>query len=331
MAEETKKKKNTTKTTSTKSKKKAKTKKVTESVKESKTKEVKKSTSTKKKESAKKTTKPVEKKVEKKVEKAPVKKETPPKVKPKVEEKVEPKKAETKEALLEKTLIFDGRQNKNLAEVVEKLEEQNVVLEDKIIKRSKGKKIAIIALSILIAIIILLTTIFVVFTETERKINAQTLNSDVYKKVSRKYKTISDIKGKTQAEKDKEDKKDDKVENAKDEIQKVEYSNIEEISLADFERKVFEKENMTILIASKSCYHCITFEPVVNEVCKDLDKNIYKIDIMELTDEENDIFRTYYAYKSAPTLFTIKDGVVKSDVTGTMTNENLKKWLNENA
>ena len=45
------------------------------------------------------------------------------------------------ESLLERTLIFDGRENQNLAEVVQKLEEENVVLEDKIIKRSKGKKI----------------------------------------------------------------------------------------------------------------------------------------------------------------------------------------------
>ena len=84
---------------------------------------------------------------------------------------------ETEETVLEKTLIFDGRENQNLAEVVKKLEEDNVVLDDKIIKRSKGKKIAVNILTILIFIIIIATIIFVICSEIEKETNSQTLNS----------------------------------------------------------------------------------------------------------------------------------------------------------
>lgn len=290
----TKTKSGTKKTTSTK-------KKTTASVTKASTKATpKKSTATKK--TTKKTTTP--KKV---VKKTPPKKITTPK-----EEKLEEKK--TTSESLEKTIIFDGNQSKNILEVVDKLEEENVCLDDKVIKRSKIKKYIIIILTILIFVVIGSTIGYIVNTHIKEKENNQTLNSNIYKKVNANYKTINDIE-----------------ENKGSSLTEDEYENIEDITLAEFEKKNYNKENMTIFISSTTCYHSITFESVIDKVYGSLDKKIYRINITSLTDEEIERFRTYYAFKVTPTIFTIKDGIVTSEVTGTMTEEELTTWAKENS
>lgn len=290
----TKTKSGTKKTTSTK-------KKTTTSVTKASTKATpKKSTATKK--TTKKATTP--KKV---VEKTPPKKITTPK-----EEKLEEKK--TTSESLEKTIIFDGNQSKNILEVVDKLEEENVCLDDKVIKRSKIKKYIIIILTILIFVVIGSTIGYIVNTHIKEKENNQTLNSNIYKKVNANYKTINDIE-----------------ENKDSSLTEDEYENIEDITLAEFEKKNYNKENMTIFISSTTCYHSITFESVIDKVYGSLDKKIYRINITSLTDEEIERFRTYYAFKVTPTIFTIKDGIVTSEVTGTMTEEELTTWAKENS
>lgn len=290
----TKTKSGTKKTTSTK-------KKTTTSVTKASTKATpKKSTATKK--TTKKATTP--KKV---VKKTPPKKITTPK-----EEKLEEKK--TTSESLEKTIIFDGNQSKNILEVVDKLEEENVCLDDKVIKRSKIKKYIIIILTILIFVVIGSTIGYIVNTHIKEKENNQTLNSNIYKKVNANYKTINDIE-----------------ENKDSSLTEDEYENIEDITLAEFEKKNYNKENMTIFVSSTTCYHSITFESVIDKVYGSLDKKIYRINITSLTDEEIERFRTYYAFKVTPTIFTIKDGIVTSEVTGTMTEEELTTWAKENS
>ena len=326
MAED-KKKKNTTNKKENNSKKTTTTKKVNNQNNKNKT--TKKNT-TKKQQPKKQVKNVTQKKTE--IKKAAPKKVEEPKVE-KVElvvteeieqpivveeiEKIIEVEVDTKEdeSILEKTLIFDGRENQNLAEVVQKLEEENVVLEDKIIKRSKGKKIAVIILTVLIFIVIISTIIYVINSETKKVVYNQTLNSDIYEKVSKNYGHINDIDT---------GKKNDS------ELVKENYKYIEDITLGQFEKKILEKEDMIILLSSTTCYYCVEYEPIVDEVFKELDKTIYRINIVSLSDKENDRFRTYYAYKSAPIIFTIKNGVVKNDISGKQDKEELTKWLNAN-
>ncbi|MDE5889118.1 MAG: hypothetical protein K2H20_03765, partial [Bacilli bacterium] len=67
-----------------------------------------------------------------------------------------------------------------------------------------------------------------------------------------------------------------------------------------------------------------------DEVFKAENKTIYKINISSLTATEETRFRTYYAFKSTPTIFTIKAGIVTSDQVGTTTKEELTEWVKEN-
>lgn len=219
-------------------------------------------------------------------------------------------------SFLEKTLIFDGRENQNLAEVVQKLEEENVVLEDKVIKRSKAKKIAVMVLTALILITIVGTIIYVILTEVERVNNSQTLNSNIYDKVSNKYNSVDEI--------DTEKKTDNELVNEN-------YEYIEDLSLGQFEKKILKREDMIVLVSSTTCLHSIEFEPIVDEVFKGINKKIYRINITSLTEDEVTRFRTYYAFTATPTIFTIKNGIVRKNIEGKTTKEELQDWLKKNA
>ncbi len=243
--------------------------------------------------------------------KKPVKKVTPKKAAPK---KVEAPKVETKTEELEKTIIFDGRQNKNLREVVENLEKDNVVVEDQVIKRSKGRSIAIAILAFLMVGVAVATTCYVLHEKAKDAENKQTINSNVYNKVNRNVNN-----------------KEKKNELTTTDVDSKVYEKLENITLKTFEEKVLAKEDMTILIASNTCYHCATFEPIINEVLQAKNKIIYRLDVAKLTSTEVERFRTYYAFTVTPTIFVIKDGVVKAETTGSMSKEDFEKWLNENA
>lgn len=216
-----------------------------------------------------------------------------------------------KEDKLEKTLIFDGTRNKNLNDVVDKLEEDNIVLDDKIIKRSPAKKCAIIVLVIAILAIIVATTVYVVDYTINETSPRQTLNSNIYKNVSKTIKR----KGKLSS-------------NSNSGIEETEYSNIKTISLKELEDKLVNKENMSVLVASTNCYHCITFEPLLNEVFSENNKTIYRLNVINLSNEEMNRFRTYYSFTKTPTLFKVEDGYVTAELIGTATKEELTKWIN---
>jgi len=267
----------------------------------------KKSTTTKKASSTKKTT---TKKTNTK--KTTSTKKTTTKVKtPKVVEKVE-----SKEESLQKTIVIDGKQKENLDEVVSKLEQENT--EEIVIKRSKGRKIAIIILVILMLAVIISVTCFVVKEKQKEITNSQTVNSNIFEKVT---KNNSDSTNNTETEKE---------ENKDEEETDKEYANIKDISLADFEKKILNKEDMVILVASSTCYYCATYEPVVQEVFKEADKTIYRFDISNTSDEDITTFRTYYSFTKAPTIFVIKDGIVTADLVGVKEKEELANWLKEN-
>ena len=217
-----------------------------------------------------------------------------------------------KQANLEKTIIFNGAEKKNITDVVKKLEEENVVVENKVIKRSKVKKAIIIIITIIMIALVAGTIYYIVDNQIVAKENNLTINSDIHKKATRNYKSVSDI---------------NKNAESKNKIEDIEYSNIQTLTLGEFEEKAYNKEDMIVIVSSATCYSCISFEPVLNETLQELEKNIYRINITNFTTNEKDRFRTYYAFTATPTMFKVKDGKVTADYKGTMNAEELKDWL----
>ena len=303
-----------------KKKKTTKSGKKNNSTKKNTTKKVAAKTTTKKA-TAKKTTQTTKKtqapkKIEKKVEKEEVK---PIEVEEEKVEKVveEVKPVETKEEILEKTIIFDGKQKRNLQEVVDKLEEETVVVEDKVIKRSKLKKILIIIIAIAMVLVLSASLAYIASQmkpSTKANKSTQTTGSNIYEKAKgNRVKPVED----TEKEIDSQEK----------------YEHIVTITLDQFETKALNKDDMVVLVASSSCSSCIQFEPTIEKVFAELDRKIYRIDIKSFKDDDDNEFRDFFAYNVTPTIFAVKDGVVVADTgrTGRMSEEDLKDWINKNA
>lgn len=252
--------------------------------------------------------------VKSEVAKKPTTKKEPKATTAKNTKKVE-KKPTKKVEQLDRTMIFDGEQKRNLQEVVDKLEKENIVLKDKVVKRSKLKRVIVLILIALIAAgfiyigIYLGTNLKRNMTPPKEEEKVPTLNTNIYDKVNQYREEI----------KDKETNK-----------KPVQKGNVRTISLREFENKILAKEDINVIVSSNTCYFCMTFEPTVEKVLKDTKKIIYRIDISELEQKDIDKFREYYAFTITPTIFVVKDGVVVSEKIGTMEEANFKNWAIEN-
>ena len=261
-------------------------------------KEVKKVT---KKVAEEKETKKVTKEVEKKETKKETKKEEPKKETKKVVTKKEEKpkkidkKIEDEEDIdfLEKTIIFDGKDRDNLKNVVDKLEEETIVTKNRVVRRKPINKMIIYVLITLICITIVGTTVYVVKDLLEQRKNSQTLNSNIYDKVSKNYR-------------------DSELEVEEIEVEE-QYKHFNTITLTKFERNVLDKKDMVVLISSQNCMGCLMFEPELEKALDKEDKEIYRLDITNWTETERTRLRTYYHFSSTPTLFVVKNGIVTKD------------------
>ena len=161
--------------------------------------------------------------------------------------------------------------------------------------------------------IIAFATYYVVSNEVTDKTN-QTINVNLYKKVSKVIKHEGKL-----------------ASNPEPAELEESYEHIETISLADLEQKIMNREDMVVLIASTNCYHCATFEPIIEEVFAENNKTIYRLNVISLNDEEVERFRSYYYFTKTPTIFRIKDGYVTAELLGSTTKDDLTNWVNLNS
>lgn len=262
----------------------------------------KKATTTKKTTATKKTTKKAETKEEKETKKTTPRKRTV-------------KKVEVENQDLEKTVIFDGTQSKNLAEVVNKLGEENVVLKNKVVKRSDKNKKIIVSLTVLIVAVMVGMLVYVVaFLNKGDKINGtSSFNAQDYEHVDE-----DDLSKNVQVPDEPSIENEDM------------YSNIKNITIDDFEARLVTGERMLAIISSETCYFCIISEEIFNDVLAEKDVTMYRLDITTMTDEEVDRLRSYYAFKSTPTVIAVENGQVVSPVEGSQSSEEFGKWVDSN-
>ncbi len=243
-----------------------------------------------------------------------IKKET---VKPKPMPAPEPVKLNRPDDKLEKTMIFDGSQRKNLEEVVNKIGEDKVVLKDKVIKRRPINKYIIWALSALI-VITLIGSLGAIKKEQKRiKQNTEPasferLNAEDYKQTDG-----SEIRNTAR-----DTHKDTDVE--------IKYSNLKTITIDEFAVKIAEGEKMLVMISSETCSFSILAETDYNRVLSEEKRLMYRLDITAMTDEENSRLRNIYPYTATPTVLAVKDGSIVSEVEGTQTESEFRNWVRSN-
>ena len=220
----------------------------------------------------------------------------------------------SKEASLEKTYIFNKNEQEDLSEVVEAMKSTKAPSYENIGKLDKDNRKIILTLTIAIVLVVIGCLVYIVvnINRDESLSENNYIDDNTYKNIEYNY--------------DDEEEESSSSKSFKD----LDYSNIINTNIDDFEVKAAEGKNMLVIISSDTCYYCVTFEPILNEVLVGEKAKAIRLNITNMTNAETKRLRNYYAFKAAPTLLYIKNGEVVADFEGFMDKDTLTNWYKEN-
>lgn len=109
------------------------------------------------------------------------------------------------------------------------------------------------------------------------------------------------------------------------------YQNIKEITIEEYQMRLEHNEKMIVLVASYKCGICKSYEPVFNEVLEEKNLKAYKIDIANFTKtEETELFKSLFNIEGVPMTFIIENGSIKASQAGGKSKEITKDFINNN-
>ena len=85
-------------------------------------------------------------------------------------------------------------------------------------------------------------------------------------------------------------------------------SNIKEISLNEFNKKIENKENFVLYVGNEGCHNCVSYEPKLKEVLKEYNLTIYKLDNSKLSEDEFNKLNEKFSVSGTPTIMFITKG-----------------------
>jgi predicted bacteriocin transport accessory protein len=97
-------------------------------------------------------------------------------------------------------------------------------------------------------------------------------------------------------------------------------SKLENISYDEFKQKIEAKETFVLYVSRTGCTHCEAYEPILRKVLNDYDITVYKLNLANVSQAEENAITKKVGLEGTPTLIYIKKGV--SDIDGSMIGEN---------
>ena len=85
-------------------------------------------------------------------------------------------------------------------------------------------------------------------------------------------------------------------------------SNIKEISLNEFNKKIENKETFVLYVGNEGCHNCVSYEPKLKEVLKEYNLTIYKLDNSKLSEDEFNKLNEKFSVSGTPTIMFITKG-----------------------
>ena len=110
-------------------------------------------------------------------------------------------------------------------------------------------------------------------------------------------------------------------------------SNLKSLSLNELNKKLDNKETFFFVIIQDGCQHCEKFVPVVEDVLDEYNLVGYKINITDLSEEDDEALFAMYGVNSTPTTIFIKDGKelsILQRIEGSVSSEKLINKLKAN-
>ncbi len=110
-------------------------------------------------------------------------------------------------------------------------------------------------------------------------------------------------------------------------VKQLEDPNYQNLILPEeLDRKLDEKENVTVYFYSPTCPHCQKTTPVVAPLTEDMGIDLVQFNLLEFEDGWDN-----YGIEETPTIVQYKDGKEVNRITGSQEKEVFEQWFNENS
>ncbi|MCM3706253.1 MULTISPECIES: thioredoxin family protein [Cytobacillus] len=110
-------------------------------------------------------------------------------------------------------------------------------------------------------------------------------------------------------------------------VKQLEDPNYQNLILPEeLEKKLDEKEDVTVYFYSPTCPHCQKTTPVVAPLTEDMGIDLVQFNLLEFEDGWDN-----YGIKETPTIVQYKDGKEVNRITGSQEKEVFEQWFNENS
>ena len=102
------------------------------------------------------------------------------------------------------------------------------------------------------------------------------------------------------------------------------YQNI--IKPTDLEKKLENKEDVTVYFFSPTCGHCRNTTPIVSPLAKDMNVNLVMFNLLEFEDGWDD-----YGIEETPTIVQYRNGVEVNRIIGYQDKAVFESWFKDNS
>ncbi|PAE25429.1 MULTISPECIES: thioredoxin family protein [Bacillaceae] len=110
-------------------------------------------------------------------------------------------------------------------------------------------------------------------------------------------------------------------------VKQLEDPNYQNLILPEeLDKKLDEKEDVTVYFYSPTCPHCQKTTPVVAPLTEDMGIDLVQFNLLEFEDGWDN-----YGIKETPTIVQYKDGKEVNRITGSQEKEVFEQWFNENS
>ena len=108
------------------------------------------------------------------------------------------------------------------------------------------------------------------------------------------------------------------------------YTTTNQISYAEYDKKIKNKESFALLIWRTGCSHCETFEPKLDEVISKYNIEVYALDISDISDTEYQKLKNKTFISGTPTTVIFEKGKNKAKIVGDKDEDAIIKFFKTN-
>lgn len=117
-------------------------------------------------------------------------------------------------------------------------------------------------------------------------------------------------------------------------IKQESISNLNVIDVSKMKELFSSNDTKIIFIGSLNCSHCTSIKPIINEIVKKLNEDVYYLELSTMTKEENEKYENINQFfkenTSIPLVVAVKNNEVIDNFVGEQSGEYIESFLKRN-